>query len=69
MPYTPKTCYDAEMKDYLGDGLYVEFDGWQFRLYASDGVRVTNEVFLDELVVRSFFEFVKTALEVKEHPL
>ena len=56
------------MKDYLGDGLYVEFDGWQFRLYASDGVRVTNEVFLDELVVRSFFEFVKTALEAKEQP-
>lgn len=32
---------------YLGDGLYAEFDGFQIRLYASDGQAVLSEVFLD----------------------
>ena len=58
----------GELREYLGDGLYAEFDGFQFRLYASNGIRVTNEVFLDELVVRSFFQFVKSSLEKLERP-
>lgn len=32
---------------YLGDGLYAEFDGFQIRLYASNGETTTNEVYLD----------------------
>ena len=45
--------------DYLGDGLYAEFDGFQFRLYASDGISVTNEVFLEPEVMRAFIAFAK----------
>jgi len=44
---------------YLGDGLYVEFDGFQFRLYASNGIEVTNEVYLEPLVLKAFVEFAK----------
>lgn len=32
---------------YLGDGLYAEDQGWQIRLFAANGITVTNEVFLD----------------------
>ena len=32
---------------YLGDGAYVSEDNGQLRIYASDGERVTNEVFLE----------------------
>lgn len=39
---------------YLGDGLYVNFDGYQIELYASDGIQKTNQVFLDPNVLRAF---------------
>ncbi len=32
---------------YLGDGLYAEDQGYQIRLYASNGLEATDEVFLD----------------------
>lgn len=32
---------------YLGDGLYAEDQGYQIRLYASNGLETTNEVYLD----------------------
>jgi hypothetical protein len=55
-----------KMQDYLGDGLYVEFDGWQYKLYASNGVRITNEVYLDESVLAAFFDFVKRSKEQRD---
>jgi hypothetical protein len=48
------------LSDYLGDGLYVEFDGYQFRLYTDRG-HIRHEVFLEEAVLRAFFAFVKRA--------
>lgn len=47
---------------YLGDGLYAEFDGWQFRLYA-DRYGVVHEVFLEPAVLRAFLEYIKTIKE------
>ena len=45
-------------KEYLGDGLYAEYGGWQFRLYAErDGA--THEVYLEPSVAREFFRFVE----------
>jgi hypothetical protein len=41
-----------ENKIYLGDGLYAEYDGLQVRLYTSDGIRETNEVFLEDFVLQ-----------------
>ena len=35
------------MKRYLGDGVYVEFDGYQIQLTTSDGESTTNEIFLE----------------------
>jgi hypothetical protein len=45
---------------YLGDGLYVDHDGYQVRLYASDGISVTNEVFLDPRTLESFLIWVES---------
>lgn len=44
--------------EYMGDGLYAEFDGYQFELYASDGIRKTNRVFLEPQVATAFFDYV-----------
>jgi len=37
----------SKPKLYLGDGAYVEFTGYNFRLYTSNGIEETNEIFLE----------------------
>jgi hypothetical protein len=44
---------------FLGDGLYAQFDGWQIELYATDGTRKTNSVFLELSVLEQFLQFVQ----------
>jgi hypothetical protein len=43
---------------YLGDGLYAEFDGFQVKLYASNGLHTTNVVYLEPSVLHAFFAWV-----------
>lgn len=45
-------------KAYLGDGLYAEYDGWQIKLYASNGVEATNTVYLEPQALRAFEAYV-----------
>jgi hypothetical protein len=45
--------------EYLGDGLYVSWDGWQIRLYAHNGVEATNEVFLEPEVLVAFLRYTQ----------
>lgn len=54
---------EQQKPEYLGDGLYVEYDGWQVRLFASTGARTTNEVFLEPDVLRAFMRYVQTIRE------
>lgn len=49
----------GKMEAYLGDGLYASFDGYMVRLYASNGMQVTNEVWLEPEVLESFKIFMK----------
>jgi hypothetical protein len=44
---------------YLGDGLYAEFDGWEIRLFAHNGVSSTNQVFLEPSVLVAFLRYVE----------
>jgi hypothetical protein len=48
-------------EEYLGDGLYASFDGWQFRLRAprEEGDHI---VFLDPSVLAAFERYVKQVL-------
>ena len=48
---------EEEMKTYLGDGLYADFDGFQFVLTAEDGTRVLNRVYLEPSVYQAFVEY------------
>ena len=45
-------------KAYLGDGAYVEFDGFALVLTAEDGIRVTNRVVLEPEVWAALERFV-----------
>ena len=46
-------------KVYLGDGAYAEYDGFQMRIYTSNGVEETNEVFLGADELEALIEFIK----------
>lgn len=47
-------------KDYLGDGLYAEFDGNQIALMANDPDDPTDTVYLDEHTLTAFLKFVES---------
>jgi hypothetical protein len=49
----------SEREEYLGDGLYASFDGYQIRLRAPREGR-DHEVFLDASTLAAFREFLDT---------
>ena len=52
------------MKDeYLGDGLYVSFDGWQFCLRAPRENGDHDVVYLEPYAVKQFNEYVAKAMK------
>jgi hypothetical protein len=50
---------------YLGDGLYVSYDGWQFRLY-TEREHGVHEVYLDRYMLADFMEFINQASKPPE---
>ena len=52
-----------ELAEYLGDGLYCDFDGWHIVLYASNGTVTTNTVYLAPDVLQAFESYVKRLCE------
>lgn len=43
---------------YLGDGAYVEWNGWSYVIYTSNGIERTNEVYLEPQHIRALNEFI-----------
>ena len=50
---------------YLGDGLYMEFDGVQVRLFTFNGIEEANQVFLDTQVLYSFITNLRSLNLIK----
>lgn len=48
---------EASNKAYIGDGVYVAFDGYSLILTAEDGVRATNTIYLEPVVMDSLIEY------------
>ena len=46
-------------KKYIGDGAYVEFDGYSLIVTTSDGCRDTNRIALEPEVYASLVEYQK----------
>lgn len=51
---------DTNDATYLGDGLYVYNHGHQIELFAHDGIRKTDQVFLDESVLLAFQRWLES---------
>jgi hypothetical protein len=46
-------------KRYIGDGAYVEFDGFSLVLTAEDGIYITDRIVLEPEVFQSLLDFVE----------
>ncbi len=52
---------------YLGDGAYVEYTkGGEFMLYTSNGIQITNTIYLEPAVMESLYKFFKKCIEVNK---
>ena len=51
------------MKTYLGDGCYVDFDGFALWLTTEDGISVTNTVCLEPEVYSALVKYVARLTE------
>jgi hypothetical protein len=50
---------NTENKRYLGDGVYVQFDGWMIRLTTEDGAEVTNVICMENEVLSAFLAYIR----------
>lgn len=50
------------MKKYLGDAVYVDYDGYHVVLTTEDGIRSTNTIYLEPVVYDKLLDYV-TVLE------
>jgi len=46
-------------KRYIGDGVYVAWDGYYIKLTTEDGISETNIIVLENEVLNEFLRFVK----------
>lgn len=46
------------MKSYLGDGAYVDFDGYALVLTTENGIRTTNRIVLEPEVYAALVRYV-----------
>ncbi len=49
-------------KVYLGDGVYVVYDGFAWILTTEDGISAQNTIYLEPSVLDSFIEYLKPML-------
>ncbi len=48
-----------DLRQYLGDAVYVDLDNGMIRLTTEDGVSVTNEIFLEPFVYEALVKWVE----------
>lgn len=46
-------------KIYLGDGAYVEWNGWAFIITTNNGIESTNEIYLEPEHIAALIRFAK----------
>lgn len=46
-------------KQYLGDAVYVTYDGYNTVLTTENGIRILNEIYLDPYVVEKLLRYLQ----------
>lgn len=57
---------EVGFKDYLGDAVYAQWDGYHIVLTTENGVAVLNIIYLDSHVWSALERFVKRLIEERE---
>jgi len=52
-------------KQYIGDSVYVEDEGCQFKLTTENGFGPTNTIYLDETVIKSLVRFYERSRNLR----
>lgn len=47
------------MKAYLGDGVYVDFDGFHIVLTTENGISITNTIYLEPSVYKALTAYTE----------
>ena len=50
---------EEKLRDYIGDGIYVRFDGKGIWLYANDYSNPTDKIYLEPFVFGALISFAK----------
>lgn len=58
----------ADFEVYLGDGAYVRVEAGMVCLYTTNGIRRTNEIFLEPAVLQNFEEWLKKIRAARQKP-
>ena len=48
---------EKDKTEYIGNGVYAKFDGFHVCIYTSDGIEMTNSMFLDEYTAEELVAF------------
>jgi hypothetical protein len=46
-------------KQYLGDGVYICYDGFHFVLTTENGISVTNKICLDGETIKALIKYIE----------
>lgn len=53
-------------KEYLGDGVYAEYNGFEIVLTTENGIAVTNEIVMEPQVINAFLSYIE-GLKARAH--
>lgn len=59
----------SQLKDYLGDGVYADFDGFQITLTTENGIDVTNTIVLEPEVMAALKNYEVRVIRRSEHEI
>jgi len=57
------------MKSYLGDGVYVDYDGYHIILTTENGITATNTIYLEWEVYQNLLKNINIMIELRKKEL
>jgi hypothetical protein len=54
---------DSIGKAYLGDGVYINFDGYSYVLTAENGIEATDTIYLEPIAIDNLNRYVRNVVK------
>jgi hypothetical protein len=48
---------EKNVAEYIGDGVYAKFDGYQVEVYTFNGIEITQHIYFDEYTAEDLMKF------------